>query len=245
MRVAYVIASYANCGGRLTAIKYPPDTSTYMSIHMDKLREADSENLDGIFILKAAAPKIDEGFYNYSSKDLPHIEEIDCPNIAQSYGQWAKFLLENDDFDYYILIEDDYCLNNSSAISTLVAEHQQRLPGGGFLCSRILSNPRHAGISNGVVDGKTIREMSSRLDFLEHITTAPVKEYNNQPVYQINFATMFEDKLADLADTYSIPYWINEFIEYGVKDASTLFVPSQYTAPENLKLVQQMRPFSW
>jgi hypothetical protein len=243
MKVAYVIATYAKCGGRLTAIEYPPDTSTYMSLHMDKLREADVENLDNIFILKAAAPKVDEGFYNYSSEGLPDIKEIDYPNMAQSYGQWAKFLLENDDFDYYILIEDDYCLNNSNAISLLVSEHRQRLPGGGFLCSKILDNPRHAGISNGVVDGKIIREMSSRIDFLKHITTAPVKEYNNKPVYQINFATMFGDKLADIADKYSVPYWVNEFIEYGIKGAPTLFVPSQYTDNKNSDLIRHMRLF--
>ena len=244
MKIAYLIASYGNSTGRLTANMFPPSPSTYMSLHMDKLRECDSELLDSIYILKAKAPFIDEGFYDYSTLGLPKVKEIDYPNMAQSYGQWVRFIVEHLDFDYYILIEDDYCFNNAKSISLLLSEHKKRLPDGGFLCSRILNNPRHAGISNGVVDGKTINDISSRVALLDFVLTNPVKEYNNQPVYQINFALLFGAGLADISDTYSVPYWLNNFIEYGQVGKPTIFVPSQFTDNSNSKMLSKIVKFN-
>lgn len=195
MKIAYVIASYGCCGGRLTAIAHPPLPATYISLHMDKLRECDSSKLYQIFILKAKASNIDTGFYEYSGEGLPPIKEIDYPNLAQSYGQWARFLGEYPDFDYYILIEDDYCLDNVNAISLLIEEYEKKLPNGGFLCSRILHNPTHAAISNGVVSGKTAVEVFGSVEkAINFILTNPLKEFSNQPVYQINFAVLFGKK---------------------------------------------------
>lgn len=69
--------------------------------------------------MKAASPHYYQGYYDIDSIKQKYsipIVEIDCENFGYSEGQWLKaYEIYRDVFDYYLFIEDDYCIHHRDA----------------------------------------------------------------------------------------------------------------------------------
>src|SRR5690606_1215615 len=124
--------------------------------------------INNVVLLKAHTNKIIPGFYDINLETRKTLDtklmELRVPNQYQSYGQWINFLNMGFDYDYYILMEDDYVPASYDFVDKLIEQHQKKLPGGGLLCS-YTSNiaewyPQHAAVSNSIVDGKTFKEVT-------------------------------------------------------------------------------------
>ena len=151
MKINYVIASWS--GVRLSPWLYYEDV---LKNHIKTFNEI-RNNIDQITIMKPQN-NIQNSYYDVELNDK--IKMIDCVNEYQSYGQWLKAIeLFLNDFDYFILIEDDYVPAIDYFDLKLIEMYQE----GTYLCSMadtlngIFSH--HAAISNGIISKKTIENL--------------------------------------------------------------------------------------
>lgn len=150
-------------------------------------------------------------------------------NKCASYDQWIQGYLAFQNFDYFLFIEDDYCIHPSLANfdSILVNYYCEQ----GYMCtlaSSLNSLKHHAAISNGMVDKKTMLALGPNV--LEDF-------YKLASIYeaQYAFSIMFENKNIEISSMHTdfvAWFWssVRNCLEiYSDNNISNLmFVPVQY-----------------
>jgi len=254
-KVNYVIAAWS--GSRRDDYPlYEKNRLFYLLNHLKSLKTL-NHNLDQITIV---APINNEDEPPYFAKFLARLPKrindtavvvIRRRNGGQSYGSYFyAYSIFGDEYDYYILVEDDYVFIEDYFDSTLIREFNKN-PNCGFLCSYIdyLNKETkawlHAAISNGITSGSTLKEIIEKNksprglqadkdgDLLGEIFCQG--EYDVIP--QIRFSTNFEaigKKLYDLTATYRAAYHAariakpNELLFFGDKNKKDLLIPTQW-----------------
>jgi hypothetical protein len=155
-------------------------------------------------------------------------------NKSASYDQWLQAYLAYSDFEYFLFIEDDYCIHPSMVDfdSTLVEYYNNKTNGnGGYICtlaSILYKIEYHAAISNGLVDKKTMIKLGSTI--LEDFYKLDEK-FN----CQLAFSKLFKNKNIDIIsmhEDFTPLFWCSK--KRKIENFSTndikrkIFIPVQY-----------------
>lgn len=186
--VNYVIATYAGCSKNRERFDKGITPFT-LQLHLDKLIELLSTTsiIKQITITK---PKVDvhysyKEYYDIQDKidmiekkfNIP-VEIIDMDNYSTgvSYSQYRRAFQDYPNFDFYILMEDDWIPIQKEFDILLIREWEERFPShnsNAYLClwystgMRRISNiygiteyKAHAAISVGIISNKALTELS-------------------------------------------------------------------------------------
>jgi len=219
MKINYIIATWN--GSR---VKPNVDMVYYESVLKNHIKQLGrlKNHINKITIMRPRSSVKN----NYYKIDLnSNIKIVDCKNEYQSYGQWLialeKFI---DDYDYHILIEDDYvpaCDNFDEKLITLYEE-------GTYLCSLVGEDksanlPFHCRISNGIISSNTIRNLIKNIEYLNWFKTGDVP--------QIQFSKLLIDNgisLVDYSSKYIVEYYaLGTITNYGLESGEKIFTPIQ------------------
>lgn len=132
---------------------------------------------------------------------LVYIDYVGDNNHA-SYDQWIQAYLKFPDFEYYIFMEDDYCVHPSifDFDHQLVEFYNKKVSESnniGYLCT--FSEFGHASISNGIINKKTMNFINRNEDILENFY---IKSNNTEA--QIGFSNMFTQNKSGYVPIYSM-----------------------------------------
>lgn len=147
---------------------------------------------------------------------LPHISLIymdyEGKNLHASYDQWLQAIIKFPDFDYFLLIEDDYCIHPSLLdFDTRLVNTYNTIVGNdciGYVCTyadAIMGHPYHAAISNGIVNKKTIDQFKNKELLQEYYKCA--KDYG---IEQVGFSDLFlknDVPVYSLHNDYKALFW--------------------------------------
>lgn len=160
--------------------------------------------------------------------------EYEGENNSASYDQWIQAYLAYPDFEYFLFIEDDYCIHPSlvNFDSILLEYYKSKCENGGYLCSLavdLYGFQHHAAISNGIADKNTMEMLGPNIlkDFYK---------MDEKIHCQIRFSNLFTDKKIDIITMHNdfiAWFWCskNKILEnYSDDDDVTqiLFIPIQY-----------------
>ena len=204
MKVNYVIAACSH--------KASGDGVERLRLHLRELCKTDTQDLAQVTIVRALPLHRDgltEQYYNideYLQKLRCPYVILDLPDRGISYGSWTQVCMKyGTEFDYYIVMEDDYYPVLKNFVPILVDLHTRKLPHGGYLNSFTWKSI--AAISNGIIDSKSflegIAKQSNPLDFLS-ATGQPL--WVSQVLFSEGF---FPNKLADYSDEYRVLFNTN------------------------------------
>ena len=117
-------------------------------------------------------------------------------NEHHSYDQWIQGYLAYPDFDYFMIVEDDYTidLSNIHFDHEFVSMYQDTFSNNiGYLSQLVWQKPLvHAAISNGMLSKETFLALGPD----------PLKEYYSTHYYcQLNFSVMFDRFKIEHRDT--------------------------------------------
>ncbi len=168
--------------------------------HLRELAKTNTKDLAQVTILRAL-PLIRNGDYEadtayYWDIDTRSIKcpvvVLDVPDYCFSYSSWVQALTRwRTEFDYYILIEDDYYPAHPAFAEILAAEHRRKLPDGGLLAGFATD---HAACVNGIVDSATFVRCLDRLGRAGTLAACRGQD---------TFGQVFcDDRLSDYTDRY-------------------------------------------
>lgn len=135
-KINLIIATYAG--------KYNSENKeNILKLNLKILNELNPSSIEKITVMK---PKINlnheeiDGYYDFNNLNLNNIynkiQIIECENIGISYGQFFTGIFHNIDYDYYILIEDDYVIFKKSFADEFIEEFSKN-ENDSLLCSFI------------------------------------------------------------------------------------------------------------
>lgn len=173
-----------------------------------------------------------ENYYRFNkwSKMFPTVPvfilEFNYPKLY-SYGQWIYNYKCFPNFDYYIVIEDDYVFYTENFTEKLLKLYREKIPNNfGYLSSWVSKLHKfslHSAISNGMIS----REAFSTLDI--NLFSKNVIDSNCQYM----FSKMLIDRgviLKDFIENYKAYFWnginVINYSKNSVKE--TLIVPVQF-----------------
>jgi hypothetical protein len=231
MKINYIIGTWngVRLNNRLNLSYY----ENVLKNHIKILSNVQN-NISQITIMRPKS-NIKNSYYDIELNDK--IKIVDCENQYQSYGQWLKALeLFSDDFDYHILIEDDYVPGIDNFDTKLIEIYME----GSYLCSMV--SPHGCGwsicaISNGIISKKTIENVIKNNNYVQWLDDFAKKYsrwvfgHNN---YQIAFSRYFVENNIIIND-YSTEYMIDfhekgKIIDYSkpdVKNKEKIFTAIQ------------------
>ena len=125
--------------------------------------------------------------------------DFDRPDLY-SYGQWIHAYQNFPNFDYYIVMEDDYCFDHVDFTSILLELFMKKVPSNvGFIASLVQANT--AAIAVGMMSRETME-----IQDMERL-----KKYsNNGPSIQVEFSKILFEKgipIVDTANEYRALFW--------------------------------------
>ena len=130
-------------------------------------------------------------------------------NTDNSYDQWIQGYLSSPNYDYNILMEDDYCFGLVRVMfdQDLVDMYRQKFKDNiGYLSTWVSNNhghPRHSAISNGLISSDTFRRFKDPLNMY-------YDKSKNTTLSQLAFSFLFSDNgipLDDITDKYDPMFW--------------------------------------
>jgi len=253
MRVNYVIASYAGTKC-VSHRRFCEDTTDihpkdYLKRHLQQLGTV-PHSLSQITLMKAQVPLGTPVYSEYYDVDAEiaaltalgtQVKTYIVGNCGVSYGQYihAFELTENvgQEFDYWILVEDDYVPVLPHFDVVLMETHKTVIGRAGVLCAWASSNNYkrlHLAHSLCIIDGNAIEQTFGKKSRHRHRTA--VKQFAGvQPAAsQRLFSKLFSDAklpLKDYSDYYYTPYWTGNRIvdcsENIPKNDAAIFMPLQ------------------
>ncbi len=177
---------------------------------------------------------IDDWIVKFKDIDI-NLVLIDFYNKYMSYDQWIYAYTKYPEFDYYLLIEDDYVLNGD--INELVDLYKSKFVNNiGYLCGLILNEPKMynytvASISNGLISKETFSELPSNM--LEYFHSMSDNMFVDKRG-QLKFSYIFKAnniKILDYCDTYSSYFWVSpsqRYEKYSIVIDKHIILPIQY-----------------
>ena len=232
MKINYIIATCNNKGKRNHKHPAPEDI---LKTHLKKILEYDNE-LSQITIMKAKSDNYYKNYYDLddiiSKSNIP-IKIIDCENYGYSAGQWFKaFEIFNNQFDYYLFIEDDYCPGINNFDKILIDCYHRKFNKIGLLCSLVLGSHNYKNKGHPIhfegcvfLNTHTLQKLYNFpkwqsnprlwLDKLDH-SYAPsfsnsYKNNNLGGYYQLSFSHLFTLSNIEIKDYLDISYNNNLF----------------------------------
>lgn len=242
MKINYVIASWN--GPRVYKIS-KSGFSKYEKVLKTHIKQISNleHNLTKITLMKPGSPHINS-YYDIDYSD--NIQVISCPNKYQSYGQWLTAIeMFVDEYDYFILMEDDYIPNIDNFDSKLIQIYEE----GTYLCSKvsdfkclsirgIVEPVAHCAISNGIISSKTIKDLIKQNNFrscfdriIADNQKATGKNWNKNA--QVVFSRYLSDNnilLKDYLNHYGADFHYNdEIIDHSINNKEKIITPIQNT----------------
>ena len=231
-KINYLIACASHRAGKFPNYGNGIAGKDVLRLHIEELLKTDTSRLSQVTVIRAL-PLIRNAEYTEECEEywdvIPLLNELECtvkfldvPDAWFSYSSWihaGAYYLNN--FDYYILCEDDYYPVHPNFMDELVKLHQKKLPNGGYLASFATD---HGAVSNGIVDAKSFVEGINRY---KH----PIKAVAGAA--QINFTTKFFDNLAGFLPEFRCLGWFgNDVTEINYHDrietsGKDIFLPIQ------------------
>ena len=157
-----------------------------------------------------------------------HIRDADVmkmsqPNRGMSYGLYNLAYTESqdDNYDYYIFLEDDVVFTRNNFDRELIDLHQ-KMKSPGFMCGYVEPVQDYASVCWGIADKEALKRVYKEYRGLPHaIDLKDANDYSvNEVLGQIDFGVSFlhtGSKLCDFVHYYNIPImtidenprWIN------------------------------------
>lgn len=191
------------------------------------------EITEATFVINGGAP---QELFDFVQRYAPKHIKVSCvsrPNVGFSYGAWNDVIYKNikngNKHDYYFMIEDDYIPKRPDFYKPFVDACTDNTP---FVCSWIsMSYRKHAGISNGIIQGKACERVIEKHNKLFNIIGDDRSEYADAYATQTKYYSYFHElnyDLTDISDKYYIPFHESSndsIINYGKLDGETLIGP--------------------
>jgi len=220
MRINYLIATWSG--------KRRNPSQNYLKDHLKHLNSL-KHNIDQITIIRPLGSDDDE-FYNLDGIDVSKIVLLERPENDRSYGQFFyAYKQYTSDFDYYMLVEDDYIPNLDNFDTILIDLLKQKKCD--YLCGkygrRSLKDIHHPMQNIGIIAQKAFEKILFR-------DPSPLfyKNGENDGQEQIMFADLFLKNnliIKDYSNEYSIPYYDKYLTFFSCSESkNTLFVPYQF-----------------
>ena len=235
-KTAYILAAY---GGR-SVLTRPDgyDRLVYLKTHLEFLNTV-KHNLDQIVIvLNTDAQELST--YTEFVKTIPTtigntpVTLIRRPNKGVSYGAFTHaFNIFVDDFDYFIIVEDDWIPVEDHFDTTLVAMMQEN-PNTAYLClwkteERGYGPETFAGIPHGIIASPVIKKVQAHGNF----KYVPSKGANSDGASSQVMFSRSVLPFGDIADvTHKYPFIFYEtstdVLTYDEENTAVIIVPYQY-----------------
>lgn len=185
-------------------------------------------------------------YYNWDKwvklfqNSLPNISLVYMDYIGEnkhaSYDQWIQAILKYPNFDYYLLIEDDYCIYPSLLdFDTKIVDSYNKIVGEnniGYVCTyadKVMGHPYHAAISNGIINKKTIDKFAD-IDILKTYYKC-ADECGIEQVAFSNLFLQYEIPVYSFHEIYTAVFWssLRKCLElYSQNTISYMFIPIQF-----------------
>lgn len=218
MKVNYLIATWA--GNRHTS---KPD---YLKVHVNRLFEL-KHNIDQVTIIRPLGSDNDD-FYDIGEDLLSKVTIINRPANDRSYGQFIyAYQQYTDQFDYYIIVEDDYCPNIDHFDSILIREIEEK--GVDYLCGKwgtqSRMDPPRCIMNQGIVKASAFKNMLEKCDPV--FPPMGPADGTEQQIFS-DYFTNNGLTIGDYSDKYPVIFW-SKTIMYFTKHRGleTIFTPYQ------------------
>ena len=224
MKINYIIATFEGVCKRKHTKPLPENV---LKEHLKTLLKF-KHNLSQITIMKPVCNKKKYKKY-YDLDDLVKqfnipVKIINCDNYGYSNGQWIKAYESDKKFDYYILMEDDYCFNMNNFDNKFIECYNEKFNNNiGFLsCYISRRNTRYIKHYSGAIllSNKTWKKVYLKynnlyksLDLMtnkNHKCFDLIKRQYIGSYYQLSFSFLFtlaDIKHDDIMDKYNFIYW--------------------------------------
>lgn len=238
-KINYVIATHALNTIRRKNFGGDNYTEFVLRYHFYVLSQnlTSESNIKQITIVKPDVPD-DIGYYNISPYDKIleekgiKIEHYSVENKGISYTQYVKCFQQYPDFDYYIIVEDDYTVNikYTNFDNILYNLYNTTFKNNiGFLdawspLEGLHGLPHHSAITLGILSKQTIDTILSNLDniYLDQFQFSQEMTKKSIPIVDMNSAGFLTQVL----------YWStgnSQIEDYSNNDATdTFYTPIQY-----------------
>ena len=222
IKINYIIASHQAISQKRE--KYDKETNKILQKHLKILSNClkNTKHISQVTIIK---PEIKSSIPTYADyyeidnsitkiKNLNiNVVIVNSPNFKSSYDQYLYAYSKFSNFDYFILMEDDWVPHPDTNFfdEILLKYYIQNLPNKGFLCSwapqKFVFNRLHACIAVGILNKYTFEVISKNKEinigqrgfsnlFLNR--DLPIKDYSEQgknymiPFWETNSGVIFE-----------------------------------------------------
>lgn len=157
-------------------------------------------------------------------------------NNSASYDQWIQAYLAYPDFEYFLFIEDDYCIHTSVVDfdSVYIEYYKNKVKDYnniGYVCtlaSELHGIKHHAAISNGMMNKDTLVKLGDNL--LEDFYKIAKQEY-----CQTAFSILFDNKniqMISMHNDFVAWFWLSskqKILNYSNENVKKLFfIPVEY-----------------
>jgi hypothetical protein len=169
-------------------------------------------------------------------------------NINSSYDQWIQGYLTYPDFDYYILMEDDYCFDPTLVHfdEILVNRYNslvEKTNGVGYLCTlghHALCKELHAAISNGILNRKTFETIGP--DILRRFYAYAKSNYCQMAFSYLFLRNKQRIPILSMHEEYRALFWEtnqNKMKEFMTKPnvKKRMIIPIQYLTSDVIESV--------
>jgi hypothetical protein len=231
MSIHYIVAVYlGNHGSEAVNKLLQADKYHFIKKHLKCLSEYKVDDITKVtFVVNQHEDKEDLEILKITqdqSLNIP-IEVIFRENTGYSYAAWNKVVTDsiknNELFDYYFLIEDDYLPNQDYFYQPFVDAVKENTA---YVCQAWRAN--HAAISNGLLVGKSAEHILKHYPTVFNVKTENASYYVG--IYnQVNFLSYAKDlgmNFTDVCET-SLQVYLNksEFCFYGCSNGPALIIP--------------------
>lgn len=255
MRINYIIATYAGCDiprrdAVVANLGLDPQLKCLEAIFQKK-KKAKIPNYISQITVVCPEPREGEieGYYKRDvwPKRLPVVyQEYVGKNWDFSYDQWLQAYEKYPDFDYYIMMEDDYSMDPDAIDfdSELVRIYHKKFPQNiGYLCQWATDTrffPFHAAMSNGMVSRETFEAIGSPLKTYYANHTSMFRG----SVSQMAFSQLFQDRdisIEDISDDYAIVHHHGNGVSVDSLEKPRMIIPIQYLLETQSEFVQSSK----
>ena len=244
MSINYIIATYP--GSESVKRQKDINAEDTLNFHLFQLymifkkkKELNIDNLIKQITIIKTKPKNNNLYYKdyYKYSNLKQIDNIpikiidyEGENMHASYDQWLMGIEKNKEFEYHILIEDDYCIHpeNYNFDNEIISLYNKYFPDkNGYLCSMacaLFYHPFHAARSNGLIHINILKNVNLK-DFYNY------KNGNNIDP-QVLFSLYFLEnniEIKGINDIYETFFWSDRLQNYtNGNTKNKMFTPVQY-----------------
>jgi hypothetical protein len=231
MSIHYIVATYlGNHGSILVNTLLQSDRHHFIKRHLECLSKYKVDDITKVSFIVNEHKKNDDleilKIAQECSLQIP-IEVVFRENTGYSYAAWNKGVTDsiknNEPFDYYFLIEDDYLPNRDYFYQPFIDAVKENTA---FVSQVWRTN--HAAMSNGLLVGKCAEKILEKYPSVFNVKTENTSYYT--AIYnQVNFLSYAKDlgmNFTDVCDT-SLQVYLNnnEFQFWGNPEEDVLIVP--------------------